>query len=58
MSAFLENTSRIEPCFFKGDIPRAVADLVVEIHSAAADLGKSLHPDSVAELAEFVRVTN
>jgi len=58
MSAFLETPSRIEPCFLEGDIPRLIADLVVDIHAASADLGKSLHPDSAAELAEFVRVMN
>lgn len=58
MSALLETPSRIEPCFLEGDIPRPIADLVVDIHAASADLGKSVHPDAAAELAEFVRVMN
>lgn len=58
MPEVLETPSRIEPCFFEDAIPRPIADLATDIHSAASELGKSLHPDSAAELADFVRVMN
>lgn len=54
----LETPFRIEPCFFEDDVPRPIADLVVEIHSAASELGTALHPDATSELADFVRVMN
>ncbi|WP_375276174.1 Fic family protein [Methylorubrum thiocyanatum] len=58
MTEALETPFRIEPCFFEDAVPRPLSDLTVEIHSAASELGRTLHPDSVAELAEFVRVMN
>jgi Fic family protein len=54
----LETPARIEPCLFEDEIPRTLADLVAEIQHEAAGLGRDLHPDSAAELAEFVRVMN
>src|SRR5918994_308346 len=54
----LETPARIEPCFFEDQIPRVLADLMAEIQQQAAGLGRDLHPDSAAELAEFVRVMN
>lgn len=54
----LETPARIEPCFFEDDIPRVLADLVSEIQHEAAGLGRDLHADAAAELADFVRVMN
>lgn len=58
MAGVLETPFRIEPCFYENDIPRGLADLTTNIHSAAADLGRGLHPHAASELAEFVRVMN
>lgn len=46
----LETPARIEPCGIQEAIPPALADLVLEIQSEARELGRSLHPDSAAEL--------
>ncbi|WP_413990262.1 Fic family protein [Labrys okinawensis] len=54
----LETPARIEPCFFEDAIPSVLADLAVELQHAADELGRSLHPESAAELADFVRVMN
>lgn len=54
----IESPSRIEPCFFEDAIPRPVADLVSEIQSEVALLGRDLHPDAAGELADLVRVMN
>ncbi|MGB0855369.1 MAG: Fic family protein [Pikeienuella sp.] len=54
----LETPARIEPCFFEDHIPATLADLSVEIQREAADLGRGLHPDSAAELADLVRTMN
>ncbi|WP_299960817.1 Fic family protein [uncultured Roseobacter sp.] len=54
----LETPGRIEPCFFKEHIPAELADLSVEIQREASGLGKGLHPDSAAELADLVRMMN
>ncbi|OSP53722.1 Fic family protein [Pseudoruegeria sp. SK021] len=54
----LETPGRIEPCFFEDQIPATLADLSVEIQREATRLGQGLHPDSAAELADFVRVMN
>lgn len=43
---------------FQDSAPRVLADLVGDIQGEAAALGAGLHPDSAAELAEFVRVMN
>lgn len=53
-----ETPSRIEPCFFEDGIPRALADLAIEIQHAADGLGAGLHPESASELADLVRVMN
>jgi Fic family protein len=54
----LETPARVEPCFFEDDIPRILADLVSEIQHEASLLGRDLHLDAAAELAELVRVMN
>lgn len=54
----LETPGRIEPCLFEEQIPAELADLSVEIQREATRLGQGLHPDSAAELADFVRVMN
>src|SRR3546814_8375509 len=54
----IETPTRIEPCFFEGDIPAVLADLAVEIQREAAHLGRGLHPESAEELAALVRTMN
>ncbi|WP_370677538.1 Fic family protein [Pleomorphomonas sp. PLEO] len=54
----IETPDRIEPCFFEDDIPRVLADLAIEIQREADTLGRGLHPDSAAELADLIRVMN
>jgi Fic family protein len=54
----LETPGRIEPCFFEEHIPAELADLSVDIQREAILLGKGLHPDSAAELADLVRLMN
>lgn len=54
----LETPARIEPCFFEDRIPVILADLTAELQREAADLGRRLHPDSAAELADLVRMMN
>jgi Fic family protein len=54
----VETPGRIEPCFFEDGIPGVLADLIVEIQQAATALGRGLHPDSAAELADLGRVMN
>ncbi|EAU39838.1 hypothetical protein FP2506_00450 [Fulvimarina pelagi HTCC2506] len=56
--ALIEAPSRIEPCLFEGDLPSALADLSVDLQRESAELGKGLHPDSLLELADLVRVMN
>ena len=51
-----ETPSRIEPLFFEDSVPRPIADLVGEVQREAMSLGRDLHPDAAAELAEFVSV--
>ncbi|RJT26208.1 hypothetical protein D3227_37470 [Mesorhizobium waimense] len=54
----IETAARIEPCFFQDTIPSILADLTVELHREADNLGRGLHPESVAELADLVRMMN
>jgi Fic family protein len=54
----IETVGRIEPCFFEDGIPRILADLTVEIQQAADALGRGLHPESSAELADLARLMN
>jgi Fic family protein len=53
-----ETPYRIEPCHFDGDIPAVLADLTLELQREAGKLGRGLHPDSAAELADLVRLMN
>lgn len=54
----LETPGRIEPCLFEERIPADLTDLAVQLQREAGDLGRGLHPDSAAELADLVRVMN
>lgn len=54
----LETPTRIEPCLFGDDVPRVLADLAVEIQREAATVGNGLNQDSLAELADLVRMMN
>jgi Fic family protein len=54
----IETPARIEPCYFEDGIPPRLADLTVEIQREADRLGRGLHPESAAELAELVRMMN
>jgi Fic family protein len=54
----METPTRIEPCFFEGEIPASLADLTVEIQRSASALGRGLHPDTLAEAADLVRMMN
>lgn len=56
--ALIETPERIEPMFFEDAIPAILADLTVELQREAAELGRGLHPDSAAELADLVRMMN
>lgn len=54
----LETASRIEPCGIEESVPIKLSDLVVEIRSAAQEIGARLHPDSAAELRAMTRIMN
>ncbi|TIS88371.1 Fic family protein [Mesorhizobium sp.] len=54
----IETPARIEPCFFQDTIPSVLADLTVELQKEADNLGRGLHPESAAELADLVRMMN
>jgi Fic family protein len=54
----IETPARIEPCFFEDTIPSVLADLTVELQREADNLGRGLHPESAAELADLVRMMN
>lgn len=54
----LETPARIEPLFFDEAVPIVLADLAIELQKAADELGRGLHPESAAELADLVRVMN
>ena len=54
----IEAPTRIEPCGIEEMIPEALSDLVVAIRAEAAEIGRSLHPDSVRELRGLVRIMN
>jgi Fic family protein len=53
-----ETPARIEPLFFDEAAPTVLADLAIELQKAADELGRGLHTESAAELADLVRVTN
>lgn len=56
--SIIETPARIEPLFFDDSVPAVLADLAVEIQREAGDLGRGLHPESAAELADMVRLMN
>ena len=53
-----ETPARIEPCLFEEQVPRVLADLAIEIQKESADVGQGLNKDSLAELADLVRMMN
>jgi hypothetical protein len=53
-----ESSGQIEPCLFESDVPAALTDLAVEIQAEAAGIGRNLNEDSLAELADLVRLMN
>src|SRR5262249_13555454 len=53
----LETAYRIEPARLENP-PELVADLVAELSSSSAKLGRSLHPRTAANLADLVRIMN
>lgn len=52
-----ESAQRIEPARLDNP-PEAVADLVAELSASAANLGRSLHSHTAANLAGLVRIMN
>ena len=52
-----ETPSRIEPSRLERP-PEAIADLAAELSSTSAILGRSLHPQTAAQLAGLVRIMN
>jgi len=53
----LETAHRIEPARLENP-PEVVADLVADLSTLSAKLGRSLHPHTAAHLAELVRIMN
>lgn len=53
----MESGSRIEPARLDQP-PGAIADLAAELAAASAVLGRSLHPRTLSNLADLVRVMN
>ncbi|MCK9907926.1 Fic family protein [Microbacteriaceae bacterium K1510] len=53
----LETSQRIEPARLE-EPSEAISDLVAELSAEAATLGRALHPDTAANLADLVRIMN
>ena len=53
-----ETPARIEPCFPEGDIPAKLNGLSVDIQQESAKPGQNLHPETINELVDLVRVIN
>jgi hypothetical protein len=53
----LETVHRIEPARLENP-PEVLADLVAELSTLSAKLGRSLHQQTAANLAELVRIMN
>src|ERR1700738_4861109 len=53
-----ETPARIEPCLFEEQVPRVLADLAIEIQKESPHVGQGLNKDSLAELADLVRMMN
>jgi Fic family protein len=56
--AFIEDVQRIEPAYLEEAIPPQITDIIADLTSAAANLGKALHPRSAQSLADTVRIMN
>jgi Fic family protein len=52
-----ETPARIEPTKLE-DVSPEITDVIAELASAAASLGKGLHPATAANLADLVRIMN
>ncbi len=57
MPQIIESPSRIEPCLLE-TIPVEITDLIASLTSATERLGHRLHPQTMANLADLVRVMN
>jgi Fic family protein len=53
----LETATRIEPARIE-EPSEAVSDVVAELSAASATLGRTLHPQTAANLADLVRIMN
>ena len=53
----VETVQRIEPARLENP-PETIADLVAELSAKSAELGRSLHPRTAANLADLVRIMN
>ncbi len=54
----LEIPSRIEPALLEGHFPERLVNLAGDLKDGARDRGRILHPQTLAELADMVRVPN
>ncbi|QSA98091.1 Fic family protein [Methylococcus sp. EFPC2] len=57
MAELAETPSRIEPCLSE-NVPVEVADTLAALTAAAERLSNRLHPSTVANLADLVRIMN
>jgi Fic family protein len=57
MPKIVESPSRIEPCLLE-TIPVEITDLIASLTAEAERLGHRLHPQTMANLADLVRVMN
>lgn len=57
MPKLAETPSRIEPCLLE-TVPVEIADLIASLTATAERLGGRLHPCTIANLADLVRVMN
>lgn len=48
----------MEPAYLEEAIPPRITDIIADLTSAAASLGKALHPRSARNLADAVRIMN
>lgn len=54
----METPCRTEPCLIEERMPAKLVDLAVDIRRASDMLGRGLHPDSAAGIADLVRIMN
>lgn len=57
MSSAIESPSRIEPALIE-EPTAAIADVIADLSAASAVLGRSLHPQTAANLSSLVRIMN